>query len=285
MKKLLYIISILFTININAQIIFEFDHDSASTDISGTNSLSQLMIINFEVSGYQYVNVNREGKYISIYNMSHALVQTISLAGLPLNGATGTGYLGFVLYLSEQLFNTDAKKEFMYAARPNNSSGGAGVYTGIYNEDGVLLFSDTAGYPTVLASYAMQQYPIYNTPNGTKMILSYSNGHAKVFGLAGTLSTAIDHANTNLANNTMLANARPNPTNSTTTIEYSLPKGINNGEVVFYNTQGTEVKRFKVDNTFSSLLISTTDIPAGTYYYQLQTGGNASGTKKLVVIK
>jgi hypothetical protein len=63
------------------------------------------------------------------------------------------------------------------------------------------------------------------------------------------------------------------------------PQGTTQGELVFYNVQGIEVKRFKVDNTFSSLLISTTDIAAGTYYYQMQINGDASATKKMVVVK
>jgi hypothetical protein len=282
MKKVLSIACIIFIMNIKAQVIFEHRYDSAATfnaSIGGLNAVDQLMIVDFEVSGYQYVKVNRHGKKISIYNMNHALVQTISLASLPLNASSTVGY---ILYLSEQLFNTDPLKEFMYSCTPSTTSG---QYIGIYNENGTLLFSDDTGAVNIVPNTPLQQYPIYNTPSGTKMILSYADGHANVFNLAGTLSTAIEYVNTNLANSTMLANARPNPTNSTTTIEYALPKGSMQGEVVFYNTQGTEAKRFKVDNTFNSLLISTTDIPAGTYYYQLQTGGNASGTKKLIVVK
>jgi hypothetical protein len=49
--------------------------------------------------------------------------------------------------------------------------------------------------------------------------------------------------------------------------------------------QGAEVKRFKVDRTFSNLLISTADIAARTYYYQLQTNRENSGGEKMIVIK
>jgi len=287
MKKIVLIALIVFTIAAKAQITFEFAQDSASSlgvQIGGSYATDQLMIVNFEVSGEQYVKINRHGKNISIYNMSHALVKTISLASLPVN----TVGLPYVLYLSETLFNTDSKKEFMYAVTLPNS-----YYTGIYNEDGVVLFSDSA-YPAVVASYAMQQYPIYNTTNnGTKMMLSYQNGQVKVFDLGGTLSCSSPCGATstaslrsvNTTNNNVLGNAYPNPTNNATTIPYTLPNGTNQGEVVFYNVQGIEVKRFKVDNTFSSLLISTSDIASGTYYYQLLINGNASAAKKMVVIK
>ena len=275
MKKILFLILVAFTLNAKAQVVFEHAYDSAST-ISSGGTLNQLMLINFEVSGYQYVKINQWDKSISIYDINHSLLKTISVAGFP-----STTYQSDILYLSETLFNTDSKKEFMYSFH----NGSSNYYTGIYNEDGTLIFSDT-GLAAIRTSVPLQQYPIYNTPNGTKMILSYRNGQAKVFGLAGTLTTAVDRANTQLANNgAMLANARPNPTANTTTIDYTLPQDTNQGELVFYNTQGTEVKRFKVDNTFNSLLISTTDIAAGTYYYNLQISGNPSAAKKMVVVK
>ncbi|MBC8046684.1 MAG: T9SS type A sorting domain-containing protein [Fimbriimonadaceae bacterium] len=82
-----------------------------------------------------------------------------------------------------------------------------------------------------------------------------------------------------------LSSPYPNPSVNTTRIEYKLPEGIYSGEIVFYDLQGKEIKRFKVDSTFDSLSISTSEIPAGTYYYQLQTSTENSEGKKMVVIK
>ena len=268
--------SIFIFIETKAQIVIEHDYDSASTCATGNPALEdQLMIVNFEVSGYQYVKVNRHGENIMIYNMSHALVKTINWSGFP--RAYSSGNYATILYFSQHLFNTDSLIEFMYLANI-----GSPQYTGIYNELGTLHFSDT-GAALIMQSFPSQQYPIYNTPYGTKMILSYSNGHAKVFGLAGTLTTAIDRTSHAFAGN--MGNAYPNPTASASTIPYTLPQGTNSAEVVFYNTTGSEVKRFKVDNTFTDLQITTNDIPADTYYYQLQVAGTASGAKKLVVVK
>ena len=94
--------------------------------------------------------------------------------------------------------------------------------------------------------------------------------------------TGIKEMNNNESN---ISNPYPNPTDYKTSIDYTLPPGINEGEIVFYNLQGTEVKRFKVDRTFSTLLISTADIAAGTYLYQLQTTAQSTEGKKMVVIK
>jgi len=52
-----------------------------------------------------------------------------------------------------------------------------------------------------------------------------------------------------------------------------------------YNIQGAEVKRYKVDNTFKDILLDNTQLPAGTYFYQLQTKKGMVGTKKMVVVK
>ena len=283
MKKILFIALAAFGMNAKAQITLEHAYDSASVLLSGgpNNSSGQLMVIKFEISGERYVRINRWGKRIDIYDMNHSWLKTISLSSLPTTPLVN-GDIGDILYLSEQLFDTDSKIEFMYCtASP--------MYTGVYNENGTLLFSDTA-LPGVRLNFEQQQLPIYNTSVGTKMILSYEsalgNKHAKVFGLPGTLSTAIHEENQILINSSCLAsNPYPNPTNSSTRIDYTFPTGVNQGEMVFYDLQGKEMKRYKVDKTFDHLLISTSDIPAGTYFYQLQTTAQVSEGKKMVVIK
>ena len=119
------------------------------------------------------------------------------------------------------------------------------------------------------------------------MILSYRNRQAKVFSLPGTLTESITEANNKLIamQSSTVSNAYPNPSSGSTQIDYTLPQGVTEGEIVFYDLFGNEVKRFKVDDTFNTLLVSTTDIAAGTYYYQLQTTAESSEGKKMVVIK
>lgn len=278
MKKILLFVFIAFTINTKAQISFEFDYDSASTFASGTPAIcDQLELIHFEVSGDKYIKINRHGKKIEIYNLNHVHLKTIDYSILPL--ADNGGSAPWFLYFSENLFDIDSGIEFMYLCYLNGKP-----YTGIYNDDCTLIFSDTA-LALILQNWPPQQYPIYNTTDGTKMILSYENGHAKVFSLPGTLSDAIAEANNVLVSQSSVSNAYPNPTNNTTQIDYTLPEGVDQGEIAFYDLLGNEVKRFKVDRTFNTLLVSTSDIAAGTYYYQLQTTAENSEGKKMVVIK
>lgn len=275
MKKLLFIALLALCINAKAQITLEQDYDSASTFASGSPAcLDQLMIIKFEVSGEHYVRINRHGKNICIYDMNHSLLKTIDFSTFPSPSSCNDRY---ILYLSENLFDTDPGIEFMYGA-------GTG-YIGIYNDDGSLIFSDAAA-PLIFSTIPVQQYPIYNTSQGTKMILSYTNGHAKVFSLVGTLSSGIEQANGQLMQqNGAFSNLYPNPSNGSVTLQYELPKNEKEGELILYNMQGAEVKRYKVDGTFNDVIIDNTQLPASTYFYNLQTSKGAVGTKKMVVIK
>jgi len=284
MKKYLILCLIIFlfafTINAEAQVVWEHTYDSASTIAPGSG-FNQLMIVNFEISGDRYVKIDRWGKTIKIYDINHSIIKSINIAAFSTDG--GTPGIGDLLYFSETLFNTDNKMEFMYIRDPTISSPYPITY--IYNEDGNVIFSDT-GAAMIRLNFEQQQFPIYNTSMGTKMILSYDNGQAKVFSLPGTLSTAIAEANGQLMQqNGAFSNLYPNPSNGSVTLQYELPKEERQGELILYNMQGTEIKRYKVDNTFKDILLDNTQLPAGTYFYQLQTKKGAVGTKKMVVIK
>lgn len=276
MKKIILLVLILSAFNVKSQITLEHTYDSASSCAS-TGPTNQLMIVEFENSGTKYIRINRYDETINVYSMSHILQKSISYSGFPGTNPNSNN----IMYISEGLFDLDNSIEFMYST----STGTNMYYTGIYNEDGSLLFSET-GAPMIYINVPLQQYPIYNTPYGTKMILSFPTGQAKVYSLPGILSTSIAEANNVLISaQSSVSNAYPNPAANSTQIDYALPIGESNGFIVFYDLQGNEVKRFEVDDTFSTLLISTSDIAAGTYYYQLQTTATASEGKKMVVIK
>lgn len=276
MKYIIHIAMVAFCLNSSAQITLEQTYDSAST-VPTSGPSNQLLIINFEVSGERYVKINYVAKTIYVYNMNHSLQKIISFAGFPSLGSSIN-----ILYISENLFDLDSDIDFMY-------SGPTGIntyYTGIYNEDESLIFSDT-GAPVVKVNTPLQQYPIYNTIQGSKMILSFPNGEAKVFSLPGTLSTAIAEANGQLmqTQNGQFNNLYPNPSYGEVTLQYKLPEGEKEGELILYNMQGVEVKRYKVDNTFKDVLIDNSQLPAGNYFYNLQTSKGTVGTKKMIVIK
>src|SRR5687767_7410167 len=187
MKKILLLTLVLIAFKAQSQITYEHTYDSAATYNFCLGSISQLLMVDLEVSGEQYIKVNRCGESLNIYDLDHTLQQSISLATLP----TSDGFLGYFMYFSENLFNTDSKMEFMYIVTSPTFA------TYIYDEDLNLLFSEP-GAPMIMITSPCQQFPIYNTSAGTKMILSYPNGEAKVFGLGGILTTAIQESTAEL---------------------------------------------------------------------------------------
>lgn len=118
-------------------------------------------------------------------------------------------------------------------------------------------------------------------PQGT---LNKSMQNSNSLGLGNSETTLqVELAN---GSQPILYQNEPNPFSESTVIRYFIPEDLSgNAYYVFYDIQGKEIKNFKVDRTFNSLLISTSDIPSGTYYYQLQTNGQSSNGKKLIVIK
>lgn len=282
MKKIILfsIVLFAFTTKTNAQVTLEHTYDSAGALIAFP-IYQQLYIVKLEVDGEKYVFVDRADKLLRFYNMNHSPWKTISFAStIDLNTGSNTQN---IMYISQHLFNTDDQIEFLYGDLDQNN-----VYnfvTQIVNEDGSIMFTENNAGPWVKINFPAAQLPIYNTSVGTKMILSLSNGNANVYSLAGTLSAGIIAMPDNSQNNLMASMAYPNPTSSSTRIDYTLPNGVNKGEMVFYDTQGKEIKRFNVDRTFNNLTISTEDLQSGIYYYNLQTSFGNSEAKKLVTIK
>ena len=157
----------------------------------------------------------------------------------------------------------------------------------ILNEDGnILLDVDSISYVYNSTSTPPRQC-IFNTSSGTKLILNnIDESHVYVYSLSGTLplgSVGIKSNESNVEIN--LSDSYPNPSNNTTRIDYKLPQGINSAEIVFYNLSGQELKRFNVDNSFNTLELNNSDLPAGTYLYHLMTKNSISSAKKMIVVK
>jgi len=274
MKKILLIALIAFGTNAKAQITLEHKYDSAS---DYKNNI--LMIVKFELLGERYVKINRQGYSISIYDLNHSLTKTISLANYP----PSMGYF-LILYMSQLLFNPDSAIEFLYGY----SSADGVVHTRIYKEDGTVIFIADSLYSWDEFNIPQQQFTIYNTKQGTKMILSHRyNGQSWVYSLPGRLSSGIQESNMQLiaAQNGQFSNLFPNPGNGKVTLQYELPEGETEGEIVLYNQQGAEVKRYKVDNTFNDVILDNTQLTVGTYFYQLLTSKEIVGVKKMIIIK
>lgn len=272
MKNLL-LISLLFVIIISkAQITLENYYTNASV----------VSFVRLSPTDNKWAVI--DANTIKLYNLNHSLYKTIPIIGAPVEAWN-------VMYISKSLFDTDSTT-IEYMVDPNDFP----IGPKIYREDGTLLFSEAGlavcafGTTGPNPMRPIDWNAIIETIEGPKMILAHFTSGAqidgfKVFGLPGVYyPCGISPLNTT-ENRIELSNSYPNPTNSTTKIDYTLPNGVNKGEIIFYDTQGKEVKRFNVDRTFNSLLISTEDLQSGIYYYNLQTVQGNSGAKKLVTVK
>ncbi|OFY96065.1 MAG: hypothetical protein A3K10_13085 [Bacteroidetes bacterium RIFCSPLOWO2_12_FULL_31_6] len=163
------------------QVTLEATYDSASTN---------LYMINLEISGQKYVKVTKteNNRFIYLFNLDYSPWKTFNCNSFPytIHPVAGPIYNFSVLYITESLFDNDNGIEFLFV-----NSNSFGEYTGIYNENGTIIFSQDSAYPAVTLNIPIVNVPIYNTPNGTKLILSFPyTGEAKVYGLQGILSTS-----------------------------------------------------------------------------------------------
>lgn len=281
MKKIFLIILLFAAIITKGQITLEATYDTAS---------SNLYMVTLEVDGDKYVKVERQTfshRAIILYNLNHSIWKTIDCSSFPktdsCNGYLNYGRYNFqVLYITQHLFDSDDGIEFMYY---NTSCGDDynNVFTGIYNEDGTAIFTQYGAAPSVQLNVPIVFKPIYNTVNGTKMILSFPvTNQAKVYSLPGTLTTS----NMLLLDNShgaALFSAFPNPSSNQITIDYKLPLGTQKGEIVISDMNGKEIKKYSVDNSFSNLVIPTNELMKGMYLYSLKGDGKILETKKIIV--
>ena len=284
MKKLLPFLFFAIATSNYGQITFENYYPT------GNVLKGYLKLVKLSSAGYKYVL--NDTNTITLYNLNHTVYLNINIP--PRNPPANVAYQGFpqILYVSDELFNTNpADIEYFlyyYDASGNNDCR-------VYDQSGNILFTKDS---VVIANYDFHGYVDFTnfisyTTSGVKMIIpkQYGTG-AFVYSLPGTLpcsdcanGTTSNRINSNESPKGGEVSNYPNPTAGQTTVEYNLPQGITSADLVFYNITGQEIKRFKVTNAFHDILISTADLNAGTYYYQIQTSTGFSVGKKMIVIK
>lgn len=265
-----------------------------------SNSGGDLRYIHLERAGFKYALSNSgigSPTQFKLYNLDHTLYRTINIGPVPPNA-----YGWHVQYITETLWDNDST-DIDYAVVGSISGNDNYYFTRIYHENGNLIFAND----TCTFWYGMGgdfgnpvSVPIFNTDSGTKMILlrwtSNFDKTSLVYCLPGRLECMHCYDNIescggipedvpNIMSDKSLLNPYPNPAENATTIPYVLPEGETTGEIVFYNTEGKEVKRVTVDKTFREITISSSQLSPGTYYYQLQTEKKVSGGKKLIIVK
>lgn len=252
---------------------------SAQINLENTYNGNLLMTTKLtDTTTYYY---STSSSVLTLYNLNHSIYKTVTF---PFVHNVDSA---MIYYVSETLFDLDSEVEYMrivFFVGLNGEPIAKGNLK-IYNEDGTVLFSaDTIVVDRF--SFLNGVAPmIINSENGTKMIIrkavSSTSKSTKIYSLVGEIYTALE--NTVDKNSIKLSNSYPNPTNNLTRIDYVLPEGINRGELIFCDIKGNIVKKFMVDRSFDHLIISISDLSAGTYLYYIQTEHNISECKKIIV--
>lgn len=243
------------------------------------NGSQKLYMVDLELSGMKYVEKSMEpgNRYLKFYNLDHTLWKTIDVNPFPktqICSSTDFQYNYDALYISETLFNCEGRIEFLYS-----SYSGCGWYTGVYGENGVAWLDADSCLPHVYLNIPQQYRPLYHTPVGTKLILSHKVGHALVYDVGCQITVGASELNEKED-----FKVYPNPSFSETTVAYSLPDGVEKGEIVITNIAGQQVRRYVVNGSTSAIIIPKGDLRAGTYFYSLMNGNELLATEKIVLL-
>lgn len=266
MKKLALLLHLL-SGSLAGQIAYETTYPA--TTIFG----NQIGVIHLSASGYKYVQSDTD--QIVIYNLNHTVFRTI-----PVPQQTNVNMNTFqIRWVSEELFNLNSN-DVEFVMSYTSASGGVS-HVKVYDESGNILFSRDSFFLSQTLGSGYSERAITYTSSGAKMLLTAQYGlqDVVVYSLPGTIPChecnggVISGLNNNSSGETERSTdlPYPNPSNSQTTLPYSLPAHINTGELIVYDLNGREVKRFRITNAFSSVVLSSEELAPGTYTYSILT--------------
>ena len=94
-----------------------------------------------------------------------------------------------------------------------------------------------------------------------------------------------DASNTKAEGLAFMAQNTPNPFNSTTVINYSVPKMISTARLNITDMQGKTVKTISLNSKQGNVTLNSGELAAGNYFYELIVDGKKSGSRQMTVTK
>ena len=259
---------------INAQVTLEHTYTHA------TKGQGAFFYVSLSEKMGKYLSLDYQNSKFTLYNIDHSVYATCKFPYVWNN------YNFTISHISSTLFDCDSTNvEYAMYYYDVSSKGDSGFFV-IYRTDGTELFrarkvistySYGAGIDPAIKSY------IFQTTNGAKLVLNFKDSSTKIYSLCGNAFAGLDISKP--INDIGMANAYPNPAMYSTTIEYKLPNGEPNGQLLLYDAMGRQIKSFNIDNTFSNFILNTSDMSAGEYYYSIKTSSGISEGKKLIKVK
>ncbi len=236
-------------------------------------SNSDFYLNRVDSNSWKYVLFNRRDS-VTIYNIDHTLERIFVLP------IVDTTYLWYLYSISRGLFQKPNAGYEIFVMQGSETG-----RSRIYDENRNVLFG---------CEYCTPR-GIVNTDHGAKLLIDYAGNDGKgyqttVFSLpgilpGGTIKLNAGSPSSMIAGNAISTSAYPNPSNGQIRIEYQLPDGVAQGELMIADISGKEVKRLKVGNAFNDILIDRSDLPSGSYFYKLITSKGESEVKRIVILK
>ena len=263
-----------FTNQVYGQIVLE--HIYPKTDPYSKNI--QATLTQVDTNEWKFLLFDGQ-RTVSIYSLNHTLEKTILLPGRSFS------IHSTICFLTKKLFNQDDKYELLFTF----TSGSKDVvdHIQIYNEDTVSLFNCDSCYLSVgTDGNNLPTSAITNTSQGAKMLINRKDT-ILVYSLPGRLPahSSIAHGTNDGGAYTFPTSAFPNPSTGSVKIEYTLPAGATNGQLILNSSDGKQVGSYPVGSFFNDITIATDNLASGTYYYKIVTTQGASETRSLVITK
>ena len=262
MKKTPLLFAVLLSAVIaHSQIVFEHNYPGST------------YITKLANSGNKYFLMDWNNNQCKLYNMDHSVWKTINLP------VPAGNYLYDIRYVSETLFNLDAKVELAYVNYSYDTTLFYYSYvTKVINEDGTeLLAIPGAQYSEVISTMG----------NGTKFlayVYNYSVAPYTVNTLVYSVpGQVLSDGPADIGLPEISSPAFPNPCSTSVTIPYSLPVGTVSGEILLIDNKGNTVKTYRVDKTFNNLQLNTAGMPKGLYFYRIKAGDKYSSGGKIII--
>ncbi len=136
-----------------------------------------------------------------------------------------------------------------------------------------IVPSDALAFET---SYLIEIFPVMGVDG------ELSDPHWIVFTTEEDIDTSVITPDTNIY---VLSDPIPNPAGDFTTINYQVPADTQSAFIELYSITGALLKKLALDPSASSLMLNTSELQNGIYFYSLEVNGRIAKTNKLVVSK
>lgn len=228
---------------------------------------------------YKLFTIDMELNKCRIYNTDYSLYQTIDL-----NIPSGM-YLYDIRFVTENLFDLDEGIELLYVyyeyvvTDATTGSGYYDYYTKVINADGSEILSVDGGLYSYMYRINANDYRLF--------IYAYDYSSwpydmsTSIFELPG-YPYLLKNAEVS-SKSASIGDAYPNPASNFVTVDYALPYGVSEANLMIYDMGGVLMKSYRVDKYFNALQLNAGTLLPGSYLYNIEADGIKSESKQLII--